>query len=253
MHQPLISIISINYNNKPGLANTIESVLKQSFKDYEYLIIDGLSDDGSKELIQQNEQYLSYWISEKDNGVYDAMNKGILQAKGRYLFFLNSGDCLASSDVLERVSVGMNQGDHDIVYGDFIYDNKIVTYKPVLSLYYVLTQGMCHQTQFLKKALFDKAGLYNPIYRVTADHCQLILFLVKYNASYIHVNVPVSVIELGGMSSVSIANNQKERMQFMQTEFPLLVQDYISLKKYKKLNIVERAKNLFIRKFSSKG
>ena len=246
---PIISIITINLNNKTGLLNTITSVFNQQFSDYEFIVIDGLSTDGSKEIIEQHSGKLSYWVSEKDTGVYDAMNKGIKLAKGKYLFFLNSGDCFVHENVLKDVAASMVGADYDVVYGNIIYNNKVIQYKNKLSLYYLFNMGMCHQTQFIKKDLFEKYGYYSPEYKVTADHCQLMLFLAKYNASYFHVNIAVAVIEPGGISAGSIDENRKERQRFMQKEFPLLAEDYISLKRYKKLNIFERAKNLLIRKF----
>ena len=87
-----LSIITINYNNREGLKKTINSVINQTFRDFEYILIDGGSEDGSKEIILQHEAQFSYWRSEKDHGIYNAMNKGILAAKGDYLLFLNSGD-----------------------------------------------------------------------------------------------------------------------------------------------------------------
>ena len=248
----LISIITINYNNKPGLLKTIESVINQQFSDYEFIIIDGLSTDGSKEIIEQYKNKLSYWVSEKDSGVYDAMNKGIKQAKGKYLFFLNSGDCLVDQNVLTSIAAQMSNTNYDIVYGDTIYSNNIIRYESKLSLYYLLNMGMCHQVQFIKKDLFEKYGYYNPKYKITADHCQLMLFLAKYNATYFHVDIVISDIEPGGISDRFIEQNRKERQAFLKKEFSMLATDYAVLKIYKKLNILERAKNLIVRKYFSK-
>lgn len=252
MNEPLISIITINYNNKVGLIRTIDSVLHQTFKDYEHLIVDGLSDDGSKEVVQQHQNSFSYWVSEKDNGVYDAMNKGIKNAKGKYVFFLNSGDCFCNDTVLKGISAAMLSGDPAVVYGNVIIGNKTIRYKKQLSLYYLLNMGMCHQAQFLKRELFEKYGYYDPTYKITADHCQLMLFIAKYNATYLQVNIAIAVIEPGGISATSIESNRKERLMFMQKEFPLLAEDYIKLRKYNRLNIFERAKNFISRKISMK-
>ncbi len=87
-----LSIITVNLNNKDGLQKTIDSVISQTFKDFEWIVIDGGSTDGSKELIEKYSDYISYWVSEPDKGIYNAMNKGIKVAKGDYLEFLNSGD-----------------------------------------------------------------------------------------------------------------------------------------------------------------
>ena len=103
MKLPKLSIITVNLNNKAGLQKTIESVFSQTFTDYEYLVIDGGSEDGSKELIKKYENKFVYWVSEKDKGIFNAMNKGILKASGEYLLFLNSGDYFYDSAVLDDV------------------------------------------------------------------------------------------------------------------------------------------------------
>ena len=98
-----ISIITINYNNASGLEKTIRSVVEQTYNEYEYIIIDGASSDKSKEVIQEYQRYIDFWCSEKDSGIYNAMNKGIQKASGEYLLFLNSGDVLNNSAVLADI------------------------------------------------------------------------------------------------------------------------------------------------------
>ena len=98
-----ISVITVNFNNKDGLIKTIESVLEQTYKNIEYIIIDGNSTDGSKDVIENIKEHLSYCVSEKDNGIYDAMNKGIKQATGDYCLFLNSGDFFVTKNVLSQI------------------------------------------------------------------------------------------------------------------------------------------------------
>lgn len=111
-----ISIITINYNNASGLRKTIKSVIEQTHNDYEYIIIDGASNDSSKDIIQEHQQYIHYWCSEKDTGIYNAMNKGIQKASGEYLLFLNSGDALNDSMVLSDIQKLLS--GEDIIYGD---------------------------------------------------------------------------------------------------------------------------------------
>src|SRR5688572_13647639 len=101
--RPLVSIITIVYNNRDHIEGTIKSVLFQTFTDYEYIIIDGASNDGTVDIIKQYEDKLGYWISEKDKGIYDAMNKGLRAAKGKYVWFMNSGDKIAEADTLEKI------------------------------------------------------------------------------------------------------------------------------------------------------
>ena len=105
------SIITVNYNNKEGLRRTIESVIHQTFHDYEFIIIDGGSTDGSMDVLKEYDAQINYWVSEPDSGIYNAMNKGIAKAKGEYLNFMNSGDCFYTADVLEKVSLYNSNAD----------------------------------------------------------------------------------------------------------------------------------------------
>ena len=112
-----LSIITINYNNACDLKQTIQSVIEQTWGDFEYLIIDGGSTDSSLEIIKQYQNQIDYWVSEPDKGVFHAMNKGIEQSSGEYLLMLNSGDCLANNKVLEKV-FDLNFYTEDILAGD---------------------------------------------------------------------------------------------------------------------------------------
>ena len=108
------SIITINYNNRDGLRKTIESVVNQSCRDIEYIVIDGGSTDGSVEVIEEYAGKIDYWVSERDKGIYNAMNKGLAQAHGEYLNFMNSGDCFHDNDVLINLP---QDADEDIIFG----------------------------------------------------------------------------------------------------------------------------------------
>ena len=111
-----VSIITINFNNSKGLERTFKSVFEQTFQNFEYIVIDGQSIDGSKDLIKANSNKIAYWISEKDHGVYQAMNKGIQQASGEYVLFLNSGDHFTHERILEQTSKELD--GTGIVYGN---------------------------------------------------------------------------------------------------------------------------------------
>ena len=122
MSQRKFSIITINYNNKEGLRKTIESVVGQSFRDFEYIIIDGGSTDGSIEVIKEYAGKVDYWVSEPDKGIYHAMNKGVLQAHGEYLNFMNSGDEFYNNGVLQEVAPSL---DSDIVVGKIVHGTEV--------------------------------------------------------------------------------------------------------------------------------
>ena len=118
-----LSIITINYNNLSGLHKTIDSILSQSFKDYEWIVIDGGSSDGSKELLEKHIEHFAYWCSEPDKGIYNALNKGLKYANGNYVQFLNSGDWLYENSTLEKAFTNID-GKYDIYYGDNIQVNE---------------------------------------------------------------------------------------------------------------------------------
>lgn len=155
-----LSIVTINYNNLEGLRNTINSVLSQTFHNYEWIIIDGGSTDGSKELIEQTQQHLSYWCSEADEGIYDAMNKGIAKANGEYINFMNSGDVYASERILQDVFTNNHGGD--VLYGDWIkvYSTKEERMSfPVDKLHTEFTRrNICQQAMFYKTYLLMQKG-----------------------------------------------------------------------------------------------
>lgn len=148
-----LSIITVNRNNTEGLRKTIESVVSQTYTDFEYIIIDGASTDGSVDIIKEYADRITYWVSEPDNGIYNAMNKGILKAKGEYLQFLNSGDWLTNNDVLKYVFD--LRRDEDVLYGDeflFYNINKIVrkAYPQKLTFYDLFVGSISHEGSFYK-------------------------------------------------------------------------------------------------------
>ena len=155
------SIVTVNYNNIVGLRHTIESVISQTFKDYEFIIIDGGSTDGSINLIKDYQQYMSYWISEKDNGIYNGMNKGITQAKGTYINFMNSGDVFYRNDILEKVNNLMNDSDF-IIGKDYNQDPEtgeafttILPLRISMASFYMWT--LPHQSAFIRRSLFNNS------------------------------------------------------------------------------------------------
>ncbi|MEN8226432.1 MAG: glycosyltransferase family 2 protein, partial [Bacteroidota bacterium] len=187
-----LSIISVCLNNREGLQKTIESVIGQSYNDFEFIIIDGDSDDGSVELIKEHENKISKWISEKDTGIYNAMNKGIGLANGEYCLFLNSGDVLSSKEILKEVFT--EKHDADIIYGDLIRKKgnknyRITRYPDKLTLYhfYVPVPSLHHQASFIKRALFEKFGLYREDFKVIADWEFFFRTIILNNCSIKHI------------------------------------------------------------------
>lgn len=194
-----VSIITVNYNNRAGLQKTIKSVLGQTYEDLEYIIIDGGSTDGSLEEIRQHSDKLSYWVSEKDSGIYNAMNKGVLHASGNYVIFMNSGDCFFSDDVLERVYPFL---DCDIVCGDALLGYGAIWRAPsCLDEGFLLNRSsICHQSTFVKTQLL-RENPYNEAFRIVADYCFLVYEMLVNHRTYRNTDITVCRYECSGVSS----------------------------------------------------
>ena len=141
----MISVISINYNNAAGLKRTIESVIHQTSADYEYIIIDGGSNDDSVAVIEQYASQIDYWVSEPDSGIYNAMNKGVSKANGEYCIFMNSGDSFADDNVLiDVLKIGLKT---DVVTGGVVFGPNNTFYGPKnVTLKHFFTKSLAHQT-----------------------------------------------------------------------------------------------------------
>lgn len=221
-----LSIITINFNNYEGLRKTFDSVVKQSFKEFEYIIIDGGSSDGSKEFIEDKAEKLTYWISEPDTGIYNAMNKGIKHANGDYLIFLNSGDFFHSKATLEKVF--KEEFQSDVIYGNMLnLDNNILLkFSKELTLKTLLKSTLGHQSMLFKKSVFSKYS-YNEDYRIISDWIlNLELFLDGYKFEY--RDITISVFEGGGASS-NHAIIRKEGVKYLSNKFPLIGELLIEL------------------------
>ena len=230
MDNILISIITINFNDVAGLQKTISSVQNQTYSNFEHIIIDGNSTDGSKETIEKHKDSFAYWLSEPDSGIYNAMNKGIAKAKGEYVFFLNSGDEFVNSKALP--SIVQNLSGEDIIYFNInqVDENNQVKLKRVpseLSFSYLYHDLPPHQSTFIKKKLFNDYGNYDESLKIVADWKFLILALLKYNATYKHVDKVFTNFYLGGVSSNSESFKlmQAEREIVLNKEFPILLND----------------------------
>lgn len=207
-----LSIITVNLNNISGLKKTIESIVSQTFHDFEWIVIDGGSIDGSKELIEQYADHFAYWVSEPDKGIYNAMNKGIKKAHGEYLQFLNSGDWLSDENVLQDFAKAGFAAD--IVDGDIhlIYDNREVDASAPerVDFNYMVHHGtIWHPCAFIKKALFEKCGYYNEEYRIISDWEFFMKSVIVHGASYDHFKRIVACFPVDGIS----ATNDTEQIE----------------------------------------
>jgi len=193
-----LSIITICFNEKDRIEKTLLSVISQKFKNYEFIIIDGDSTDGTKDIIEKYKENITVFISEKDRGIYDAMNKGINNSNGEYLLFLNGGDYLYSNDTLQEVFEKYNpiMINYDIVYGNIIVMSNGSIFKgkkPFLSNSLFLFIGSFpHQAAFIKRELFINDGLYDDNFRIVGDQEFFVREIIKNKKKIIHIPLIIS-------------------------------------------------------------
>lgn len=223
-HRVLISVITINLNNLEGLRKTVSSVMSQDFHSFEYIVVDGYSTDGSVAYLNSLRSEIQKLIIEKDNGIYDAMNKGITFARGEYLLFLNSGDIFYKEDSLKILS--SSSGAADIVYGNMIVEDKgqirIQHYPAKLNTLYFLFETLPHPSTLIRKDLFRKFGYYNTKYRIVSDWAFFLDAIIGGKATYIHVDEEVSVFNLKGISSQSESYRiiRQEMNHYLSARYP---------------------------------
>jgi len=246
------SIITINYNNCDGLKRTINSIISQTFSEYEFIVIDGGSADGSLEVIKEYQQHISYWVSEKDDGIYAAMNKGIRKATGDYINFMNSGDIFYDKNVLSEIA--KEKCDDDIIVGkDYYYDPiSKKGFSPILptriSMVTFFKETLPHQGAFIKRVLFENS-LYNEDFRICSDWAFYTKKIVFDNCRVKLTPIIVSQREQGGISNTLPQKQKEEREAFLHSILPIGVyRDYETLANldrltlYKLMNICEHKK-----------
>ncbi len=262
-----LSIITVNYNNASGLQKTIESVVSQSYTDFEYIIIDGASTDKSVDVIKKFENKLTYWESEPDSGIYNAMNKGIEISKGDYLYFLNSGDAFIDNDTLQHFIDRSHLGDYDLVYGDVFlnykhdFKDRILKFPDQLNFYFLgCYSSLPHQATLIRKSLFNTYGLYDESLKIVSDWKFCVDMLFLKGKSYLHVDLTVCDYDMYGISSVENGNKNiilMEREAVLQNLFPnwqsdiKIIREYYENKNQQHISLFKkimfRLKKIFLR------
>lgn len=240
-----LSIITVNLNNRDGLQKTIDSVISQTFKDFEWIVIDGGSTDGSKELIEQCADHFAYWVSEPDKGIYNAMNKGIKVARGEYLQFLNSGDWLCDETALERCF--SHEFDADVVYGDtFFYEGMNIRerhYPKIMTFKYLYNQSLGHSSSFIKREILNEE-LYDEGLKIVSDWKFFLLQAFK-NKKFEYIGEMVSCFSADGISSINGKLLAKERERVLSRELPKLIAlDYEKMDEMEALLNQDRVKKV---------
>ena len=196
-----LSIITICYNNSEGLERTIRSIESQTCKDFEYIVVDGASQDQSVEVIHAHESCISKWISEPDTGIYNAMNKGVKMASGEYCLFINSGDELYKPTTVEEIY--RHSFDEDFVQGVIYRFNKkdIFLFPPqeISLAFYIYGNNNYHQASLIKRKMLLERP-YDEKYRIASDLKFNVESLIIHNCSYGTLDVVISKYEIGGIS-----------------------------------------------------
>jgi len=219
---PKITVVTVTYNAEELLEQTIQSVIAQDYPLVEYIIIDGGSTDDTVAIIKKYEKYLAYWVSEPDNGIYDAMNKGVMKATGAWINFINAGDIFTTQETIHTCAKAF-QNDIAMVYGGINVGNEKChgfVYQPPLDLaLYFKRMPCCHQAIFFKTALV-KHYRFNTLFKINAD-LDLILKLYHAGHSYVKLEIPVINFLLGGIHTQDVPRGYLDELyvtsQYMKT------------------------------------
>lgn len=228
-----LTIITINRNNAEGLEKTLKSVASQTYKDFEYVVVDGASTDGSVEVIKQYESKFANlkWLSEPDSGIYSAMNKGLRMATGDYVQILNSADCLAAPSVTLRMLTALEQGDFpSVLYGNMIkcFPNgqKLIDKcfaGGEITMLGMYTGTLNHDPAYIRRDLFEKYGYYDENLKIVSDWKWYLQAIVLGGEKPLYTDIDVTLFDMTGISETNKALNQAERIQVLEQLFPRAV------------------------------
>lgn len=228
-----LSVVTINRNNASGLEKTMRSVSSQTYKDFEYVVIDGASTDGSLEVIKFLESKFNHikWVSEPDKGIYNAMNKGLRMASGDYIQVLNSGDCLAADDVMDRMLDELErEGFPSILYGNMIkcfsdggrkVDKSFAGQK--ITMLGMFTGTLNHNPVYIRRDLFEKYGFYDENMKIVSDWKWYLQAIVFGGERPRYVDLNVTLFDMTGISETNKELDKAERKQVLEQLLPKAV------------------------------
>lgn len=227
----LLTIITINRNNAAGLEKTMQSVFSQTFSNFEYVVVDGASTDGSVKVIREYASRLDgrlKWVSEPDNGIYNAMNKGIQMATGEYVEILNSGDSLASNDVVEKMYAAIEKESHpSILYGNMLKvfpdghvhrDRGFSGADMTLLSFFIGTLN--HSPAYIQRSLFEKYGLYDESLKIVSDWKWYLQAAVFGDERPVYTDIDVTLFDMTGISETNKDLCQIERERVLNELVP---------------------------------
>lgn len=201
-----ISVITVCYNSEKTIETTIKSVVEQTYENIEYIIIDGKSSDNTLNIIEQYKDKISKIVSEKDNGIYDAMNKGIAESSGEYLFFLNADDSFYDKLVIEKIVKQLSIKETDFIYGNLNTVNiakrtSFIKKQNKLNKIYLLKNTPCQPTLFASRAVFKKCGGFSTKHKIVSDYEWILKAILEYKVSCQYVDITISNFNIGGIST----------------------------------------------------
>lgn len=213
--KPLVSVITVVFNGAATLEYTIQSVIGQSYDNIEYIVIDGGSTDGTADILRKYDDHIDCWVSERDAGIYDAMNKGIALAKGKYVGMLNADDYFADTSALEKIVRRLEESNVDAVFSclDIVApdDSNRVLRKYRISSFssFMLRIGVMppHPTFYCKKSCYEKAGQYRTDYRIAADFEMMVRLLLRYRLTWSFIDDTTVKMRAGGLSSRGVKSS----------------------------------------------
>ena len=234
----VLTIITINRNNAAGLEKTMKSVLSQTRSDFEYVVVDGASTDGSVDVIRSLADNFGdrlKWVSEPDKGIYNAMNKGIRMASGEYIQILNSGDCLAAPDVVEKMFAALEkEGNPSILYGNMLKDfpdGRVHRDRSFagedISLLSFFTGTLNHSPVYIRRSLFDKYGLYDETLKIVSDWKWYLQAVIFGDEKPVYADIDVTLFDMTGISETNKELTKSEREQVLREMLhPSVLADY---------------------------
>ncbi len=244
--QDLVTVVTVTYNAEELLEETIQSVINQSYKNIEYIVIDAASADGTLDIINKYEDKIDYWVSEPDDGIYFAMNKAIEKATGKWINFMNAGDTFFDYKTVEYVMNHKDNGD-EMVYGNCQIETWIK--KPHDTSGYSNTTSICHQTLFAKTKLMKETP-FDTRYKISADH-NFILNMFQKNKKFQYIDRSIAKFLLNGLSNTQILRMQIEGLavlfsnnvpenEIMQSPWYIDMTNDISKKKINHISTLEK-------------
>ena len=220
--EPEFSIITICHNEARGIAPTCQSIVTQKHANFEWIVVDGASTDGTLEVLEQYRERITNFVSERDKGIYDAMNKGIMLSRGKYVIFMNGGDRFSSPDVLNLVSRAPKT---KLIYGQLELDETdgvLLGQPDKIRREYLLTHMIHHQAAFFHRSLFKNYGLYDTQYRIAGDYDFFSRILANDPVSHHYIARPFAVFDRTGISSSKHHRQlrKRENHQIRMKHFP---------------------------------